>query len=94
METVELKVVMAGYNCEQKIKKCLAKLRGIEKVEVDMGYGKVVVSGCVHPNKILKAVRRAGMKAEFWPSQNEALLSTYAAASMSSYYSLSPLNNA
>ncbi|GLJ22568.1 hypothetical protein SUGI_0424800 [Cryptomeria japonica] len=85
MQTVELKVEMVGYNCEQKIKRSIAKLKGIEKVEVDVNYGKVVVTGSAHPNKVLKAVRRGGLKADFWSSRSEALLSTYAAGS---YYCL------
>lgn len=53
---------------------------GIEKVEVDANSQKVVVTGYAHRNKILKAIRRGGLKADFWSAQNE-LLSAYASAS-------------
>ncbi|XP_043708950.1 heavy metal-associated isoprenylated plant protein 45-like [Telopea speciosissima] len=84
METVELKVEMVGIH-EKRLRKCLSKVKGIEKVEVDVSSQKVVVTGYTHRNKILKALRRAGLKADFWSAQNE-LLNAY--ASVSSYGSL------
>ncbi|KAH8514955.1 hypothetical protein POPTR_002G005300v4 [Populus trichocarpa] len=82
METVELKVEMVGIH-EKRLRKCLSKLKGIEKVEVDVNSQKVVVTGYAHRNKILKAIRRGGLKADFWSPQNE-LLSVYASASYGS----------
>ncbi|KAL0440439.1 UNVERIFIED_CONTAM: Heavy metal-associated isoprenylated plant protein 45 [Sesamum latifolium] len=70
---------MVGIH-EKRLRKCLSKLKGIEKVEVDGNSQKVVVTGYVHRNKILKAVRRAGLKADFWSAQNE-LLNVYASSS-------------
>ncbi|KAH7523373.1 hypothetical protein FEM48_Zijuj06G0003900 [Ziziphus jujuba var. spinosa] len=55
----------------------------IEKVEVDANSQKVVVTGYAHRNKILKAIRRGGLKADFWSAQNE-LLHAYASASYGS----------
>lgn len=40
---------------------------GIDSVEVDLPMEKVTVVGYVERNKVLKAVRRAGKRAEFWP---------------------------
>ncbi|CAK9325097.1 unnamed protein product [Citrullus colocynthis] len=77
METVELKVEMVGIH-EKRLRKCLSKLKGVEKVEVDANSQKVAVSSYIHRNKILKAIRRSGLKAEFWSAQNE-LLNAYAA---------------
>ncbi|WCJ44759.1 Heavy metal transport/detoxification superfamily protein [Euphorbia peplus] len=84
MESVEFKVEMVGIH-EKRLRKSLSKLRGIEKVEVDANSQKVVVTGYAHKNKVLKAIRRAGLKADFWSAQNE-LLSVY--ASSTSYGSL------
>ncbi|KAL2232138.1 UNVERIFIED_CONTAM: Heavy metal-associated isoprenylated plant protein 45 [Sesamum indicum] len=70
---------MVGIH-EKRLRKCLSKLKGIEKVEVDGNSQKVVVTGYAHRNKILKAVRRAGLKADFWSAQNE-LLNVYASSS-------------
>jgi hypothetical protein len=51
---------------------------GIERVEVEASLQKVVVTGCVNRSKILKALRRVGLRAEPWSPHNE-LLSAYAA---------------
>ncbi|XP_022857527.1 heavy metal-associated isoprenylated plant protein 44-like [Olea europaea var. sylvestris] len=80
METIELKVEMVGIH-DRRLRKCLSKLKGIEKVEVDDDCQKVVVTGYAHRNKILKAVRRAGFKADFWSPQND-LLNAYAYGSL------------
>ncbi|KAH7861413.1 hypothetical protein Vadar_025803 [Vaccinium darrowii] len=81
-QTVELKVEMVGIH-EKRLRKCLSKLRGIEKVEVDANSQKVAVTGYAHRNKMLKAVRRGGLKADFWSAQNE-LLNAYTSASYGS----------
>ncbi|KAL5157064.1 Heavy metal-associated isoprenylated plant protein 28 [Glycine soja] len=74
---VELKVEMVGIH-EKRLRKCLAKLK--EKVEVDCNSQKVVVTGYAHKNKILKALRKAGLKAHFWSAKND-LLNAYLSAS-------------
>ncbi|MED6165255.1 hypothetical protein PIB30_097826 [Stylosanthes scabra] len=83
MEIVELKVEMVCVH-EKRLRKCLSKLKGIEKVEVDANCQKVVVTGYIHKNKILKAVRRGGLKADFWSAQNE-LLNAYVTARYTSF---------
>ncbi|XP_042493000.1 heavy metal-associated isoprenylated plant protein 28-like isoform X1 [Macadamia integrifolia] len=82
MQTVELKVEMVGIH-EKRLRKCLSKVKGIEKVEVDVSSQKVMVTGYTHRNKVLKALRRGGLKAEFWSAQNE-LLNAYASATYGS----------
>lgn len=72
-----MKVEMVGIH-EKRLRKCLSKIKGIDKVEVEVSNQKVVVSGYVHKNKILKTVRRSGLKADFWSAQNEILLNAYA----------------
>ena len=39
----------------------------MDSIEIDMDKQKVTVSGYVDQRKVLKAVRRTGRKAEFWP---------------------------
>lgn len=56
-----------------------SQFTGIEKVEVDAYSQKVVVTGYAHKNRMLKAIRRGGLKADFWSPQNE-LLTVYASA--------------
>lgn len=54
---------------------------GVERVEVEGSIQKVVVTGYANRNKILKALRRVGLRAELWSPRNELLLTTYAAGS-------------
>ncbi|XP_019172185.1 PREDICTED: heavy metal-associated isoprenylated plant protein 28-like [Ipomoea nil] len=91
MEVVELKVEMVGIH-EKRLRKCLSKLRGIEKVEIDGRSQKVTVTGYTHRNKILKAIRRCGLKADFWSTQNE-LLNAYVASSSSTFSAFSFTNH-
>lgn len=76
LQTVELKVRMCCTGCERVVKKAIFKLRGIDSVEVDLPMEKVTVIGYVERNKVLKAVRRAGKRAEFWPYPNPPLYFT------------------
>ncbi|PKA60378.1 Heavy metal-associated isoprenylated plant protein 26 [Apostasia shenzhenica] len=66
---------------EKRLRKCLSKVKGIEKVEVDASIQKVVVTGYAHRNKVLKALRRVGLRVEFWSPYND-MLSAYASASL------------
>jgi len=59
----------------------VCRFTGIEKVEVEASIQKVVITGYVHRNKIIKALRRVGLRAEFWSQQNE-ILSAYASGSL------------
>lgn len=52
---------------------------GVDSVEVDVALEKVTVTGYVDRNKVLKAVRRSGKKAEFWPNTGQPLFFTGAA---------------
>ncbi|KAM0942904.1 putative heavy metal-associated domain, HMA, heavy metal-associated domain superfamily [Dioscorea sansibarensis] len=79
IKSVELKVEMVAIH-EKRLRKCLSKIRGIEKVEVEASIQKVVVTGYAHKSKILKALRRVGLRAEFWSAQNE-ILHAYASGS-------------
>ncbi|KAF5729802.1 Heavy metal transport/detoxification superfamily protein [Tripterygium wilfordii] len=78
LQTVELKVRMCCTGCERVVKNAIHKLRGIDSVEVDLEMEKVTVVGYVDRNKVLKAVRRAGKRAEFWPYPNPPLYFTSA----------------
>ncbi|GFZ16359.1 heavy metal transport/detoxification superfamily protein [Actinidia rufa] len=76
LQTVELKVRMCCSGCERVVKNAIYKLKGIDSVEVDLEMEKVTVIGYIDRNKVLKAVRRAGKKAEFWPYPNPPLYFT------------------
>ncbi|KAM0979141.1 hypothetical protein ACFX13_015324 [Malus domestica] len=76
LQTVELIVRMCCTGCERVVKNAIFKLRGIDSVDVDLQMEKVTVIGYVDRNKVLKAVRRAGKRAEFWPYPNPPLYFT------------------
>ncbi|CAJ1976336.1 unnamed protein product [Sphenostylis stenocarpa] len=78
LQTVELKVRMCCTGCERVVKNAIYKLKGIDSVEVDLEMERVTVGGYVDRNKVLKAVRRAGKRAEFWPYPNPPLYFTTA----------------
>ncbi|KAJ4876183.1 Heavy metal transport/detoxification superfamily protein [Raphanus sativus] len=67
LQTVDLKVRMCCTGCVRIVRKAISKLRGVDSVEVEREMGRVRVVGYVDRNKVLKAVRRAGKRAEFWP---------------------------
>ncbi|TYK06031.1 heavy metal-associated isoprenylated plant protein 21-like [Cucumis melo var. makuwa] len=77
-KTVELKVRMCCTGCERVVKDAIYKLRGVDSVEVDLELEKVTVIGYVDRNKVLKVVRRAGKRAEFWPYPEPPLYFTSA----------------
>ncbi|KAG9145804.1 hypothetical protein Leryth_011240 [Lithospermum erythrorhizon] len=76
LQTVELKVRMCCIGCERVVKEAIHKLRGVDCIEVDLDLEKVKVIGYVDRNKVLKAVRRAGKRAEFWPYPDPPLYFT------------------
>ncbi|XP_022849678.1 heavy metal-associated isoprenylated plant protein 30-like isoform X1 [Olea europaea var. sylvestris] len=76
LQTVDLKVRMCCTGCERVVKEAIQKLRGVDSIEVDLEMEKVTVIGYVDPKKVLKAVRRAGKRAEFWPYPNPPLYFT------------------
>ncbi|KAI3501531.1 hypothetical protein L2E82_40368 [Cichorium intybus] len=76
LQTIELQVRMCCTGCERVVKSAIHKLRGVDSVEVELELEKVTVIGYVDRNKVLKAVRRAGKRAEFWPFPNPPLYFT------------------
>lgn len=73
LQTVELKVRMCCSGCARVVKHALTKLRGVDSVEVEVEMEKVTVTGYVERHRVLKEVRRAGKKAEFWPNPDQPL---------------------
>ncbi|XP_043726080.1 heavy metal-associated isoprenylated plant protein 45 [Telopea speciosissima] len=67
LSIVELLVHMDCEGCERRIRKAISKLDGVDRLDIDMDKQKVTVTGYVDQGRVLKAVRRTGRKAEFWP---------------------------
>lgn len=51
-------------------------MTGIDSITVELAMERVTVIGYVERTKVLKAVRRAGKRAEFWPNPNPPLYFT------------------
>ncbi|KAM3243648.1 hypothetical protein ACQJBY_055533 [Aegilops geniculata] len=66
-QTVELRVRMDCERCERQVKKALAGMRGVERVEVNRKQQRVTVTGVVDPHKVLRRAHSTGKKAELWP---------------------------
>ncbi|KAM1181745.1 hypothetical protein ACFX13_000317 [Malus domestica] len=67
LQTVELKVRMDCDGCELKVKNALSSLTGVKSVEINRKQQKVIVTGYVEPNKVLKKAKSTGKRAEIWP---------------------------
>ncbi|XP_068649500.1 heavy metal-associated isoprenylated plant protein 30-like [Aristolochia californica] len=68
LSIVELKVHMDCIGCEERVRKAISELDGVDSIDINMKQQKVTVTGYVDQKKVLKVVRRAGKKAEYWPS--------------------------
>ncbi|KAF9597808.1 hypothetical protein IFM89_021893 [Coptis chinensis] len=67
-QTVELKVRMDCDGCELKVRKALlSSMSGVKSVDINRKQQKVIVSGYVEANKVLKKAKSTGKKAEIWP---------------------------
>ncbi|XP_027922512.1 heavy metal-associated isoprenylated plant protein 21-like [Vigna unguiculata] len=75
MQTVEIKVRMDCDGCERRVRNAVTSLKGVKSVEVNRKQSRVVVSGYVDPNKVLKRVKSTGkVRAKFWPYVEQHLV--------------------
>ncbi|KAM5569120.1 heavy metal-associated isoprenylated plant protein 19 [Rosa sericea] len=58
----EFKVSMHCNACERIVAKTLLKIKGVEKFATDMNNHKVVVTGKIDPEKVLKKLRKKTRK--------------------------------
>ncbi|XP_031498396.1 heavy metal-associated isoprenylated plant protein 30 [Nymphaea colorata] len=61
-----MKVPLYSYGCEKKIKKALARFKGIYSVSVEYNLQKVTVWGICDRDSVLAAVRKKRREARFW----------------------------
>ncbi|KAL1812770.1 hypothetical protein ACET3Z_022835 [Daucus carota] len=66
MTTTEMHVHIDCPGCEDKVRKALTNLKGVDSVDIDMEMQKVTVTGWTEQKKILKTVRKTGRRAEIW----------------------------
>ncbi|GLJ41291.1 hypothetical protein SUGI_0854690 [Cryptomeria japonica] len=72
-----MQVNMDCGGCENKIRKVLSQLQGVDNVEIDMGMQNVTVTGYIDRKKVVKAVRGCVKKAEVWPYPYDAEYTCY-----------------
>ncbi|XP_023553214.1 heavy metal-associated isoprenylated plant protein 45-like [Cucurbita pepo subsp. pepo] len=82
MSIVELLVHMDCNGCEDRVRRAISKIEGVDSLEIDMDKQKVTVTGYVEERKVLKKVRGTGRKAELWPFPYDSEYYPYA----SQYY--------
>ncbi|CAL9093993.1 unnamed protein product [Musa acuminata var. zebrina] len=66
-QMVEMWVHIDCPGCENKIRKALSKLQGVDAVEIDMAMQKVTVIGWADQKKVLEAVRKTRCTAVLCP---------------------------
>ncbi|KAL2644932.1 hypothetical protein R1flu_012519 [Riccia fluitans] len=59
-------VPLCCESCVQKIRKALSKNEEVENVDVDMMKSKVIVTGYLNPERILRRIRKVKKSATFW----------------------------
>ncbi|KAL2453952.1 HMA domain-containing protein [Abeliophyllum distichum] len=57
--------------CKKKVKKILNQVHGVENVEVDIKQQKVIVTGNVDGDSLIKKLIKSGKNAELWPQKAE-----------------------
>ncbi|PIN14722.1 Copper chaperone [Handroanthus impetiginosus] len=67
MQTVEIRVKLDCDGCERRVRHAVSHMKGVRSAEVIRKQNRVIVTGNVDPNKVLRRVRRTGKRAEFWP---------------------------
>ncbi|KAL1372579.1 hypothetical protein HN51_002697 [Arachis hypogaea] len=70
--SVEYKVSMYCNACERTVAKAISKCKGVEKFVTDMNEHRVVVTGRIDPNKVLKKIKKkSGKKVEIVENRDE-----------------------
>ncbi|PHT88992.1 hypothetical protein T459_04105, partial [Capsicum annuum] len=67
---VELKVGLHCDECIKKILKAIKKIEDIETYDVDTQLNKVIVTGNVTTEKVIKVLHKIGKQASNWDHQS------------------------
>ncbi|GMI69833.1 HEAVY METAL ASSOCIATED PROTEIN 26 [Hibiscus trionum] len=91
----EFEVSMHCNACERSVAKVIAKLKGVEKFTTDMNKNKVVVTGKIDPQKVLKKLRKkTGKKVEIVTKVEEKENGKEESSEVSTLYEISsPVDN-
>ncbi|XP_002991703.2 heavy metal-associated isoprenylated plant protein 7 [Selaginella moellendorffii] len=61
---IELKVALHCPGCQRRVLAALCELRGVEKVDTDMEKQRVVVTGHVDPDSLLRKIAKTKKRAQ------------------------------
>ncbi|XP_022747547.1 copper transport protein ATX1 [Durio zibethinus] len=67
---VELKVGLHCEECIKKILKAIKKIEDIETYNVDTKLNKVIVTGNVSTDQVVRVLQKIGKQATIWASDN------------------------
>ncbi|KAI3770704.1 hypothetical protein L6452_01845 [Arctium lappa] len=62
-----LRVSIHCEGCKRKVKKLLQSLPGVDDIEIETKLQRVVVTGDVSPESLIRKLVKAGKHAELWP---------------------------
>ncbi|KAK9913807.1 hypothetical protein M0R45_037615 [Rubus argutus] len=68
---VELKVGLHCEECIKKILKAIKKIEDIETYNVDTQLNKVIVTGNVTTEQVIRALQKIGKKANTWGQEED-----------------------
>nr|XP_010914416.1 heavy metal-associated isoprenylated plant protein 36 [Elaeis guineensis] len=68
-QTLTLKVSIHCEGCQKKVKKVLQSIEGVYKTTIDSQQQKVVVTGNVEAETLIKKLLKNGKHAELWPEK-------------------------
>lgn len=68
---VELKVGLHCEECIKKILKAIKKIEDIETYNVDTQLNKVIVTGNVTTEQVIRALQKIGKKASTWGQEED-----------------------
>ncbi|WOL03313.1 hypothetical protein Cni_G12033 [Canna indica] len=64
-----LKVSIHCEGCKRQVKRALQHIEGVYKISIDSQQQKVVITGSVTADVLLKKLAKAGKRAELWPEK-------------------------
>ncbi|KAL0418827.1 UNVERIFIED_CONTAM: Heavy metal-associated isoprenylated plant protein 35 [Sesamum radiatum] len=69
--TWALRLSIHCKGCKKKVKKVLQSIEGVYKIDINSEQHKVVVTGNVDSETLIKKLVKSGKKAELWPGNSE-----------------------
>ncbi|KAG8389466.1 hypothetical protein BUALT_Bualt02G0232300 [Buddleja alternifolia] len=72
-KTWTLRVSIHCVGCKKKVKKVLQNIEGVYKIEIDSKQHKVIVTGNVEAETLIKKLVKSGKQAEVWSEHSESM---------------------